>query len=75
MKSSDLTYEQLRRLEKSLKPKLVYIRKLNARMMQREFPDRDRMPAMSVPPHRKSRDTVPTFATADDRSCIRSTSR
>ncbi len=43
MKSSELTYDQLRRLEKSLKPKLVYIRKLKNRMMQREFPDRDRM--------------------------------
>jgi hypothetical protein len=43
VKSSDLTYEQLRRLEKSLKPKLGYVRKLKARMMQREFPDRDRM--------------------------------
>ncbi len=43
VKSSELTYEQLRRLEKSLKPKLIYVRKLKARMMQREFPDRDRM--------------------------------
>lgn len=43
MKSSELTYEQLRRLEKSIKPKLVYVRMLKNRMMQREFPDRDRM--------------------------------
>jgi hypothetical protein len=30
-------------METSLKPKLMYVRKLKGRMMQREFPDRDRM--------------------------------
>lgn len=35
--------DQLRKLRAALRPKLGYVRKLRARMVQRQFPETDRM--------------------------------
>lgn len=43
MRDADLSIEQLRKLLASLRPKLGYVRKLKARMVQRQFPESDRM--------------------------------
>ncbi len=43
MNSSDLNFEQLRRLRISLEPKLRYLQKLVNRMQQQRFPETDRM--------------------------------
>lgn len=43
MRSADLTAEQIRRLLRSLKPKLAYLGKLRSRMEQTGFPEHDRV--------------------------------
>ena len=43
MRGQDLNFDQLKRLKASLAPKLGYLRKLKARMVQCQFPEHDRM--------------------------------
>ena len=43
MRGSDLSAEQLQKFAGSLRPKLVYVRKVKARMLQANFPSNDRM--------------------------------
>lgn len=43
MRGSDLSIDQLRRLQASLRPKVAFVRKLKARMVQCQFPETDRM--------------------------------
>jgi len=43
MRGSDLNHQQLCRLKAALAPKLGYLRKLKARMLERQFPEHDRM--------------------------------
>lgn len=43
MKSADLSVEQLRRLKRSLGPKLAYVARLRQRMQATRFPEHDRM--------------------------------
>jgi len=43
VRGSDLSIDQLRRLQASLRPKVAFVRKLKARMVQCQFPQADRM--------------------------------
>lgn len=43
VRSSDLSIDQLRRLQRSLRPKVAYLQQLRARMLQCQFPPSDRM--------------------------------
>lgn len=43
MQGQDLTFEQLTKLRRSLRPQLHYIRKLKSRMIATQFPQHDRM--------------------------------
>jgi hypothetical protein len=43
VRGPDLTVDQLRRLQRSLRPKVAYLQRLRARMQQCQFPPSDRM--------------------------------
>jgi hypothetical protein len=43
MKSSDLSLEQLKKLQAAIRPMLFYLRKLRQRMAATSFPESDRL--------------------------------
>lgn len=63
MRGQDLTLDQLTRLHKSLRPKLVYMERLRKRMEANNFPDHDRLYRDVVLAHDMLKDLVMEITT------------